>query len=77
MVFLSLILSRIKVPNIKINPTINTLAQTIWDHNLTFLQMNDHIQYEWIINNFLSNFKVRITTQEFQTQIKSNQIVEY
>lgn len=60
-----------KIPNIKINPMIAVLAQTIWNHNLPFLPVNDHIQYESIINHFLSDFKVRITTRDFQTQFKS------
>lgn len=59
------------VPNIKIHPMISVLAQTIWKHQLPHLPVNDHIQYESIIDYCLSDFKVSITTREFQTQLKS------
>lgn len=60
-----------RVPNIKIHPIIAVLAQTIWKHQLPRIPVNDHIQYESIIDYCLSDFKVTIKTRDFQTQLKS------
>jgi hypothetical protein len=59
------------IPNIKIHPIIAVFAQTIWKHQLPHIPVNDHIQYESIIDSCLSDFKVTITTRDFQTQLKS------
>lgn len=59
------------VPNIKIHPILAVFAQTIWKHQLPHIPVNDHIQYESIIDYCLSDFKVTITTRDFQSQLKS------
>ena len=53
------------------HPMISAVVQKMIAHHLPYRPTNNHVQYESVIDQCISDFKVSTTTRDFQTQLRT------
>lgn len=53
------------------HPMISAVVQKMIAHHLPYRPINNHVQYESLIDQCISDFKVSTTTRDFQSQLRN------